>query len=66
MGNDTINSSLVERGRPLMDPQPHPSCTSSSELKLTFTNVILQFGNISTLKYWLIAIYRKLKLALVP
>ena len=31
LGDETINSSLVERGRSLMDPQPHPPCTSSSE-----------------------------------
>ena len=31
LGDETINSSLVERGRSLMDPQTHPSCTSSFE-----------------------------------
>ena len=27
--DETINSSLIETGRSLLDPQPHPSCTSS-------------------------------------
>ena len=31
LGDETINSSLVERGRSLIDPQPQPSCTSSSK-----------------------------------
>ena len=29
LGDETINSSLIETGRSLLDPQPHPSCTSS-------------------------------------
>ena len=31
LGDETINSSFVERGRSLMHSQPHPPCTSSSE-----------------------------------
>ena len=34
LGDETINSSLVERSRSLMNPQPYPPCTSSSERNL--------------------------------
>ena len=42
MGDETINSSLVERARSLMDPQPHPHLHFLVWMKPTSTNVFLQ------------------------
>ena len=42
LGGETINSSLEERGRSLMDPQRHPLLHFLVRLKPTFTNVFLQ------------------------
>ena len=40
--DETINSSLVERGRSLMDPQPHPLLHFLVRMKPTSTNVFIQ------------------------
>ena len=40
--DETINSSLVERCRSLMDPQPHPIMHYLVRIKPTSTNVFLQ------------------------
>ena len=37
LGDETINSSLVERGKSLMDPQPHPFLHFLVRIKLTST-----------------------------
>ena len=42
MGDETINSSLVERGRSLTDPQPHPLLHFLVRKKSKSTNVFLQ------------------------
>ena len=42
LGDETINSSLVERGRLLMDPQPHPLLHFLFRMKPTSTNDFLQ------------------------
>ena len=42
LGDETINSNLVERGRSLMDPQPHPLLHFLVRMKPTSTNVFLQ------------------------
>ena len=42
LGDETINSSLVERGESLMDPQPHPLLHFLVRMKPTSTNVFLQ------------------------
>ena len=42
LGDEMINSNLVERGRPLMDPQPHPLLHFLVRMKPTSTNVFLQ------------------------
>ena len=42
LGDETINSSLVERDRSLMDPQPHLLLHFLVRMKLTSTNVFLQ------------------------
>ena len=42
LGDETINSSLVERGRSLMDPQPHPILHFLVRMKLTSPDVFLQ------------------------
>ena len=42
VGDETINSSLVKRGRSLMDPQPHPLLHFLVRMKPTSTNVFLQ------------------------
>ena len=42
LGDETINSSLVERGRLLMDPLPHPLLHFLVRMKPTSTNVFLQ------------------------
>ena len=39
---NTINSSLTERGRSLMDPQPHPLLHFLVQMKPMSTNVFLQ------------------------
>ena len=44
LGDNTINSSLVERGRSLMDPQPLPLLLFIIRMKPTFTNVFLQIA----------------------
>ena len=44
LGDETINSSLVERGRSLMDPQPHPLLHFLVRMKPTSTNVFLQIA----------------------
>ena len=41
-GDETINSSFVERGRSLMDPQPHSLLHFLVRMKPTSTNVFLQ------------------------
>ena len=41
LGDEAINSSLVERGRSLMDPQPHPLLHFLVWMKPTPTNVFL-------------------------
>ena len=42
LGDETINFSLVERGRSLMDPQPHPLLNFFVRMKPTSTNDFLQ------------------------
>ena len=42
LGDKTINSSLVERSRSLMNPQPHPLLHFLVRIKQTCTNVFLQ------------------------
>ena len=42
LGEETIHSSLVERGRSLMDPQPHPLLHFLVRMKPTSTNAFLQ------------------------
>ena len=42
LGEETNNSSLVERGRSLMDPQPRPLLHFLVRMKPTSTNVFLQ------------------------
>ena len=42
LGDETINSSLVERGRSLMDPQAHPLLHFLVRMKPTSTSVFLQ------------------------
>ena len=42
LGDETINSSLVDRGRSLMDPQPHLLLHFLIWIKPTSTNVFLQ------------------------
>ena len=42
LGDETINSSLVETGRSLMDPQPHPLLHFLVPMKPTSTNVFSQ------------------------
>ena len=46
LGDETINFSLVERSRSLMDPQPHPLLHFFVRMKLTSTNVFLQVSKI--------------------
>ena len=46
LGDETINSSLVERDGSLMDPQLTHYCTSSSELTRIFSSVIRRFSRI--------------------
>ena len=42
LGDETIDSNLVERGRSLMDPQPLPLLQFLVQMKPTSTNVFLQ------------------------
>ena len=42
LGDETVSSSLVERGRSLEDPQPHPLMHFLVRMKPTSTNVFLQ------------------------
>ena len=42
LGEETINSSLVERARSLVDPKTHPLLHLLVRMKPTFTNVFLQ------------------------
>ena len=42
LGDKTINSTLVERGRSQMDPQPHLHLHFLARMKPTSTNVFLQ------------------------
>ena len=42
LGDKTINSSLLEIGRLLMDPQPHPLLHFLIQMKLTSMSVFLQ------------------------
>ena len=42
LGDETINSSLLERGRLLMDPDPHPLLHFLFRMKPTSTNVFFQ------------------------
>ena len=42
LGDETINSSLVERGRSLMYPQPHPLLHFLVRMKQTSPNVLIQ------------------------
>ena len=42
LGDEIINSSLVERGRSLMDPQPHPLLHFLVGMKPMSTNVFVQ------------------------
>ena len=62
MGDETINSSLVERGRSLMDPQPHPLLHFLVRMKPTSTDVFLRVAknlNVTRGKIW--AVQRMLK-----
>ena len=55
LGDETINSSLVERDRSLMVPQPHPLLHFLVRIKLTSTNVFLQVatnGEVTRGKIW--------------
>ena len=61
-GDETINSSLVERGRSLMDPQPHSLLHFLIRTKKTSTNVLLQVAKnveVTKAKNW--AVRRMLK-----
>ena len=42
LGDETFNSSLVERGKSLMDPQPHPLLHFLVQMRPTSTNIFLQ------------------------
>ena len=62
LGDETINSSPVERGRSLMDPQPHPVLHFPFRMIPTSTNVFLQVAKVvevSRGKIW--AVQRMLK-----
>ena len=62
LGDETINSSLVERGRSLMDPQPHPLLHFLVRIKPTSTNVILQVvKNVEITRGKILAVRRMLK-----
>ena len=62
LGDETINFSLVERDRSLMDPQPHPLLLFLVRMKPTSTNVFFQVAKnvkVSRGKIW--AVGRMLK-----
>ena len=57
-----INSSLVKRGRSLMDPQPHPLLHFLVRMKPTSTNVFLQVAkNVEVTRGKVWAVWRMLK-----
>ena len=59
---ETINSSLVQRGKSLMDPQPHPPLHFLVQIKPTSTNVSLQFArNVQVTRGKIWAVRRTLK-----
>ena len=58
LGDETVNSSLVERYRSLMDSQPRPLLHFLVQMKLTSTNVFLQIAK-KKKKVW--AVRRMLK-----
>ena len=60
--DETINSSLVERARALMDSQPHPFLHFLDRMKLTSTNVFLQIAkNVEVTRGKMWAVRRMLK-----
>ena len=62
LGDETINSSLVERGRSLMNPQPHPLLCFFVRMKPTSTNVIFQVAkNVEVTKGKIWPVRRMLK-----
>ena len=62
LGDETFNSSLVERGRSLMDPQPHPLLHFLVRMKPRSTNVFLQVAkNVEVTRGKIWAVRRMLK-----
>ena len=61
LGDETINSSLVERGRLLMDLQPHPLLHFLVRMKPMSMNVLIQVtkNKVTREKIW--AVWRMLK-----
>ena len=62
LGDKMINSSLVERGRSLINPQPHPLLHFLIRTKLTSTNVFLQVTkNVEVTRRKIWTVWRMLK-----
>ena len=62
LGNETINSSPVERGGSLMDPQPRPLLHFLVRMKPTSTNLFLQVAkNVEVRRGKIWAVRRMLK-----
>ena len=62
LGDATISSSFVERGRLLMDPQPHPLLLFLVQMKPMSTNVSLQVAkNVEVTRGKIWAVRRMLK-----
>ena len=62
LGDETINSILVERRRSLMDPKPHPLLHYHVRMKPMSTNIFLQVAKnveVTRVKIW--AVRRMLK-----
>ena len=71
LGDKTINSSLVERGKWLMDSQPHPLLQFLVRMKPTSTNIFLQVAkNVQVIRGKISAVRRILKciptISLIP
>ena len=62
LGDETTNSSLVERGRSLMDPQLYPLFHFLVRMKPTSTNAFLQVAkNVEVTRGKILAVWRMLK-----
>ena len=62
LGDETTNSSLVERGRSLMDPQPHPLLHFPVRMKPMSTIVFLEVAkNVEVTRRKIWAVRRMLK-----